>query len=114
MRAAYRGMRPLESRSTVDFGYTPFTVTRGESKVPPTDSKSLDRAEDFFLDAAENPSDAQAHHALGLFYLNKKQFDKALDEFNTALKISPENAKINSDLGALYLEKAKQAANLGK
>jgi glycosyltransferase involved in cell wall biosynthesis len=72
----YRGTRPLESRSTADFGYAPFTVVRGET-VSPTDSKALDRAERLLLDAAENPSDAEAHHALGLFYLNEKQLDKA-------------------------------------
>lgn len=105
---AYRGTRPLESRSTADFGYAPFTVTRGET-VSPTDAKALDRAERFLLDAAENPSDAQAHHALGLFYLNEKQLDKALDEFNLALQITPENAKLKSDVGAVFLEKAKQA-----
>ena len=36
MRAGYRGTRPLESRSTVDFGYAPLTVTRGDSKVSPS------------------------------------------------------------------------------
>ena len=113
MRAAYQGTRPLESRSTVDFGYAPLTVTRG-GKVSPSDPKSLDRARFLLGNAAENPSDAQAHHALGIFYLNEKVFDKALEEFNTALEISPDDAKIYSDLGALYLEKANQAAALEK
>lgn len=113
LSVAYRGTRPLESRSTADFGYAPFTVTRGET-VSPTDSNALDRAERFLLDAAKNPSDAEARHALGLFYLNEKQFDKALDEFNIALKISTDNAKLNSDVGAVFLEKAKQAESLKK
>ncbi len=108
MQAAFRGLRPLESRSTIDLEYTPFKVTRGED-VLPTDEKSLDRAESFFLDAAENPNDARAHHALGLFFLKKRQFDKALGEFKIALKITPENPQLNSDTGAALLEKAKLA-----
>ncbi len=108
MTAAYRGTRPLESRSSADFGYAPFTVTRGET-VSPTDSIALERAQLYLLDAARDPNDARAHHALGLFYLNKKEFDKALGEFIIALKLAPENAELHSDTGAAYLEKAEQA-----
>lgn len=108
MQAAFRGLRPLESRSTIDLEYAPFKIIRG-GDVLPTDEKSLDRAERIFLDAAENPKDARAHHALGLLFLQKRQFDKALGEFKTALDITPENPQLNSDTGAALLEKAKLA-----
>jgi CHAT domain-containing protein len=108
LRAAYRGQRPTESRTTANIEYAPLTVTRGDKQAA-ADEKARARAERYLLDATENSTDAKAFHALGLFYLAEKQFDKALDEFKLALKFAPTDAKINSDIGAVYLEKAKLA-----
>lgn len=108
LELAYRGQRPIESRATADFDYAPFTVTRGGNQVK-ADEKSLARAERFLLDATEDSSEAEAHHALGLFYLAQREFDKAVGEFNLALSLAPDNAKIHSDAGAAYLEKTNLA-----
>lgn len=108
LRAAYRGQRPTESRSTAGFEYAPLIVTRGSEPVS-GDKKTRDRAYVDLFAAADNSTDAKAHHALGLYYLAEKQFDKALNEFNTALKFAPDDAGLQSDISAVYLEKAKQA-----
>lgn len=108
LQAAYRGQRPIESRSTANFEYAPHIVTRGDEGAI-ADTKARDRAERLLLDATEDTANAKAHHALGLFYLAEKKFDKAINEFNLALKIAPDKAKLHSDMGAAYLEKAKVA-----
>lgn len=111
LQTAFRGQRPTESRSTAQTDYAPFTVTRGNA-APAAAEKARSRAERYLLDATENSVDARAHHALGLLYFNEKKFDEALREFEIALKITPDDAKLQSDLGALYLEKAEIAETL--
>jgi CHAT domain-containing protein/tetratricopeptide (TPR) repeat protein len=110
LRQAYRGQRPIEPRTSANFEYAPLPNTRGASGAENlSDEKSRDRAERLLHDAAENSADAAAHQALGLLYLSKREIDKALSEFNLALKLKPDDAKILSDAGAAYLEKAKLA-----
>ncbi|MFN0110373.1 MAG: CHAT domain-containing protein [Blastocatellia bacterium] len=55
---------------------------------------------------AENPTAAN-RHALGKYYLADKQFDKAIEQFNSALKETPNLAELHNDLGAALLEKSK-------
>lgn len=115
LASAYRGERPFESRLTGNFSYARYSVTRGEqSSDAATDPATLRLAESSLLKAAtENPSDARARHALGLFYLSEKQFDKALAEFNAAREAAPDDAAVNADIGAAYLEKARRAESAG-
>ncbi|MFN8001983.1 MAG: CHAT domain-containing protein [Acidobacteriota bacterium] len=70
-----------------------------------------ERAERMVLDAyVEHPSPA-TRHALGKYYLADKQFDKAIEQFNEALKETPTSAsnaaELHNDLGAALLEKSK-------
>jgi len=51
--------------------------------------------------------DPQVLHALGKVYLARKEFDKAIERFNEALKADPKNAQLYSDLGAAWLEKGR-------
>jgi CHAT domain-containing protein len=104
LRLAYRGQRPIEPRTTANFEYAPVQNIRGEAS-PVFDEKALTRAERLLF----FPTDAKSHHALGLLYLVERQFDKAQEEFNLALGSDTHNAALYSDIGALYLEKAKQA-----
>ena len=106
MREVYKGARLNESRSSFDSAYAPFVVTRGSTST--ADSEKLEHVELILRNAAQNSSDAQDHHALGVFYFNKRDFDKALNSFIAAQKLSPDDAQINSDIGATYLEKAGQ------
>ena len=41
-----------------------------------------------------NPDIAKAHKDLGIIYLNKRLFDYAEDEFQTALKLAPNDFEI--------------------
>lgn len=108
LRLAYRGQRPIEARTTANFDYAPYSITRGgNSAVADDNARRL--ADTYLLGAAKDAVNAEAHHALGLLYLAEKNFDKALQEFNFSLKLSPDNAKLYSDLGALYLEMNKKA-----
>ena len=106
LRAAYSGQRPTESRISADLDYAPLSVPRGE-KPPAANQSALIRAGSYFSSALEDPRDAGAHHALGMFYLTQGKFDDALREFDLALDLEPDNAKFNNDLSALYFEKAK-------
>jgi CHAT domain-containing protein len=108
LQVAYRGQRPIEARTTINSDYVPLSVTRGNNDIA-TNEKARRRAELILAEAAENTTDAESHHALGLVFLADKKFDKALAEFNLALKISPDDAGIHSDLGAVFFELGKKA-----
>jgi CHAT domain-containing protein/Tfp pilus assembly protein PilF len=101
---AYREQRPLEARIT-GLNYAPVANTRGEQAK--ADQVALDRAERILLDAVfEHPGPA-SHHALGRLYLAEQEFDKAIAQFEEALKTDPNNAQLHSDLGAALLENGK-------
>ncbi len=52
----------------------------------------MDKAEKILKKVVElNPDFAPAHKDLGVLYLNKRLFDYAQDEFNTALKAAPDD-----------------------
>lgn len=105
-RSAYRGQRPIEPRVTALPDYAPFSETRGP-QAPAIDPAMRERAERYLLDAARDPADARAHHALALLYLTEKKYDRSLQEFDLALKASPKNKALESDAGAAYLEIAR-------
>lgn len=109
LQIAYRGKRPFESRTTTNFGYAPLSDTRGDAPPLDANEKAQRRAEILLSDAAEDSADAKAHQALGLLYLAEKKYDAALNEFNAALKLTPDSAEFHNDLGAALLEKAKQS-----
>ena len=115
LNAAYREERPIEARIS-NFEYAPFVISRGlaEEKV---DQKQLSRAELTLLDALTAHPSPEVHHALGKVYLAKKEFDKAIEQFDTAIKSDPNSAQLYADLGAAWLEKGKvdtQGADSGK
>jgi CHAT domain-containing protein len=108
LQLAYKGQRPTESRSSAGFDYAPLIETRGGPSTA-SDKTALARAERYLLDARAESADAKAHHALGLYHLAAGSHDKALAEFDLALKSAPMNAAIHSDIGAAYFEKAKRS-----
>lgn len=125
LRKAYLGQRPILSRSTAGFEYAPFAVPRGNSQTTiGVDEAERRRAENYFYNAAEEKSadsvsGSRAHHSFGLLFLADQKFDDALNEFNLALSAaspasSPYAAKIYSDIGAAYLEKALRAKDEDK
>lgn len=105
LNAAYKDQRPVESRIS-NLNYAPFVATRGPG-TERVNEDELRRAELTLLDAQKQNATPAVQHALGRVYLAKKDFDKAIDLLNLALKSDQSNAQLNSDLGAAWLEKGK-------
>jgi tetratricopeptide (TPR) repeat protein len=110
LNAAYRDQRPVEARIS-NFNYAPYLTTRGAGSEK-VDQNELRRAELTLLDA-RSPT-PRVYHALGKVYLAQRDFDKAIEQFDEALKGDSKNAQIYSDLGAAYLEKGKIDLEKGK
>ena len=93
---AYRQERPLQSRIT-QLSYAPFGVTRGGGSS--VNQAELDQAHLLLQTLVNNKPTSAARHALGKVFLAKKEFDKAIDQFEQALKDDQNNAEIHADLG---------------
>jgi len=106
LNRAYASGRTLETRiGRLD--YAPYAPTRGANDADTNARILRERAERIVLDAyAEHPTAAN-RHALGKYYLADKQFDKAIEQFNAALKETPTVAELHNDMGAALLEKSK-------
>lgn len=106
LNTAYGQQRPIEARLS-DLKYAPFANQRSGGTPANVDYVQRDRARELLRkEAADNPN-AASHRALGQFYLAEKQFDNAINEFNAALAVDPNDAKSHFDLGAALLEKGK-------
>lgn len=104
LNKAFQSERPVESRIS-GLDYAPLRNTRGESGK--TDKTALELARFAALKAAtENPS-SENLHALGRVYLAEKQFDKALEQLEKAVRLAPDNARLHNDYGAALMESAK-------
>ncbi len=100
---AYKLSRPVQVRVT-GIGYAPFSTTRGPADV---NSRELDRSAALLHNAVSEKSSPAALHALGRLYLLNRDFDKAIQQFEDALKASPNDPRLQSDLGAALLEKGR-------
>ena len=103
LNEAYKTKRPVEARVT-GLDYAPYSPTRGPNDV---NSRELDRSAALLQNAVNEEYSPEALHALGRYYLFKRDFDKAAGEFEEALKAKPNDAMIQSDLGAALFEKGK-------
>lgn len=103
LNEAYKLKRPVEARVT-SLGYAPFSATRGAEDV---NSRELDRSAALLHNAVSDKPSPEALHALGRHYLLKRDFDKAIIQFEEALKASPNDPQLHSDLGAALFEKGK-------
>ena len=111
LNQAYRQQRPVEARVS-ELDYAPFLNTRrGEPQA--VDALELNRAQRFLLDAEQKRADAASYHALGKLFLLQKDAGKAIEYLERAAKSDTGNAQLYSDLGAAYLEKAKQELEPG-
>ena len=99
---AFGKERPLESQIT-GLGYAPLSNTRG-SEPPKADVTSLRRGELILLEETEKHPTAAAQHALGRLLVAEKRFGEGIAHLEEAVKADPDNARINSDLGAAMLE----------
>jgi CHAT domain-containing protein/tetratricopeptide (TPR) repeat protein len=109
LKQAYSTTRPLEARITA-LNYATFSQQRGGERTGSGRDENTrlagELAERILLDAVSERPGSAARHALGRLYLMKKEFDKAIDQFEEALKSDPNNTDIHSDFGAALLEKA--------
>jgi CHAT domain-containing protein len=103
LNEAYKTKRPVEARVT-GFDYAPYSPTRGPNDV---NSRELDRSAALLQNAVNEEYSPEALHALGRLHLFKREFDKAAGELEEALKAKPNDATIQSDLGAALFEKGK-------
>ena len=103
LRSIYQQSRPTETRIT-EFGYAPLTQLRGGPET--IERNRLRRIENNLIEATEKKPDAQTRYALGVFYLTQHEHQKAIKEFEAALKFG-DAAKIHNDLGSAYFERAK-------
>jgi CHAT domain-containing protein/tetratricopeptide (TPR) repeat protein len=108
---AYRDERPVEVRLT-GLGYAPLPNTRGG--VRKGDLNSAKRAAAILQDAANKHPGPASSHALGKLYLYEQQLDLAIANLEEALKADPNNAEINNDLGAAWLERGKDERQRGE
>lgn len=106
LNKAYRAERPLESRIT-EFNYAPMKNTRGDADK--TDKIERDLAAILALQAVSKNPTAENLHTLGRVYLTEKNFTDAIEQFEKAIKLAPNNAKFHNDLGVALMEKAKQS-----
>jgi CHAT domain-containing protein len=118
LQRSYHSSRPLESRVTGGFSYQPYVATRGvrganNSPGSPTanadgiDHDQLKYALVELTRAVASHPTAEGRHALGRLYLMENKFDEAENELRLALKESPRNAKLLTDLASLYYERSK-------
>lgn len=99
---AFGKERPLESQIT-GLGYAPLPNRRG-GEPPKADLTSLRRGELILLEETERHPTVAAHHALGRLLIAEKNFGDGIAHLEEAVKADPNNARINSDLGAATLE----------
>jgi tetratricopeptide (TPR) repeat protein len=106
---AYNRERQIEARLS-ELNYAPLPNQRGGT--PRVDYVQKELANRLLLKAATEKPTAQSYRALGQYYLAEREFDKAIDQFNAALALDPNDAKSHINLGAALLEKGK--LNAGK
>lgn len=68
----------------------------------------LDIAKESLLNAVDrDPGNAQAHNALAFLYEKLRQFDDAEDEYETALKLKPDDFGVQNNYGRFLCERGE-------
>lgn len=107
MQRSYRLSRPLEARVTGGFNYHPYERKRGGAENSDIDRDQINYAMAELTKAVASHPTAETRHALGRLYLLLGDFDKAQEQMVEALKGSPQNAKLYTDIAALFYERSK-------
>jgi CHAT domain-containing protein/tetratricopeptide (TPR) repeat protein len=102
---AYSQRRLIEARIS-GLSYAPLGDSRGILDADPHD-RDLARAElTAFDDLAEHPC-GESYHAVGQVYLAERKIELAVDNLKQAAAATYDDAEIENDLGAAYLEMAR-------
>jgi CHAT domain-containing protein/tetratricopeptide (TPR) repeat protein len=116
LKSAFREQRPTEARMT-GFGYAVSNLTRGGragNQGPAADQRDLDEAESLLWKAVRENENSDTLYALGKLYLARREFDKAIEQFEKALTYNANDARTHSDLGAALVEKLKNFGDQNK
>ena len=109
LNKAYKKQRLVESRIS-EINYSPLIAERGGPGAN-IDTLALKEAELRLSEAANTKPTAASYHALGRFYLARGNFEQAKEQFEQALRLEPQNAELESDLAAAFLELGKAERN---
>ncbi|HEX8087738.1 MAG TPA: CHAT domain-containing protein, partial [Blastocatellia bacterium] len=102
---AYHAGRLFESRVS-GLDYVPMAQVRGDGKQN-LDTVNLSQAELIALKEVADRPGGHSFHTLGRVYLAEQRFADALEWLRKAAEANPEDAWIESDLGAALLEDAR-------
>lgn len=106
LNKTFKNDRPTEARIT-GFDYAPKSEgTRGNNDK--NQDLNFVSAKSRATEAVLKNETAENLHQLGRVYLAEKNFDEAIKQFEKAIKLNPNLAKLHNDLGAALMEKAKQ------
>lgn len=106
LNEAFASRRPVEVRVT-GLHHAPFVTTRGADQQD-VDYRARDRAGVLLLGAVHDDPTPAALQALGRFYLMRQESDRAVQQFEEALKAAPDNPGLHADLGAALFEQGKR------
>lgn len=109
MQRSYPTSRPLESRMTGNFAYKPYARTRGELDNQDINRDQLNYALVELTRVVASTPTPQERHALGRLYLFLGEFEKAESQMKLALEGLSKDAKLLTDIAALYYERSKYA-----
>jgi tetratricopeptide (TPR) repeat protein len=107
LKLIYQNERPVQARVT-GLDYAPLIVLRGNGQNNQSEITRRKIEKDLQKAVEENQT-TESYNALGVYYLTERQFDNAINQFETGLKSSPNDAEIRGNLGAAYFEKAKRS-----
>jgi tetratricopeptide (TPR) repeat protein len=95
--------RLIESRVS-QLNYAEIQPRRGSQAPALQDPQARDYSELLLRNSVNQKQDAASLHALGRLYLAERSFDKAREQFEKALAKDPNDAQLQSDMGATLLE----------
>jgi tetratricopeptide (TPR) repeat protein len=114
LKREYKQNRPVQARIS-GFDYAPLNETlsqntRGQNKG--TNEKPIpSELEKQLIVTVEKDGSVKNLQTLGKYYLAEKRFTEALEQFEKARQINPNNAELESDISAVWLESGKATTN---
>ena len=106
IQRSYQLSRPIEARLSGGLEYKPYAPSRGNIDGGGVNRDQIDYAlAELTRVVASNPT-PQERHALGRLYLFLGDFDRAEIQMKIALETLKRDAKLHTDLAALYYERS--------
>lgn len=109
LNQAYKNERLVESRIS-EVNYSQLRPTRG-GQGSNIDTRALNEAELLLSESVRTTGSAASYQALGRFYLAGKNFEKAKEQLEQAIRLDSNNAEVQSDYAATLFELGKTERN---